>query len=75
MSTAPATSALRRQRRCSRCGGSLIKDIDALACLMCGRRDYGPGYTPVGLDPRDGAAYALSRLLAADGPEDLDITS
>ena len=53
-----ARPTARNQRcgRCGGCGGCLIKDIDTFACLMCGRRDYGPGFRPLGLDPDDDAS-------------------
>jgi hypothetical protein len=41
----------------------MIQDVDALACLMCGKRDYGPNFRPLGLLPADAAAWELNRWL------------
>ena len=71
MTTQAPPRPAQKGRSCSRCGGRLIRDVDALAHLMCGRRDYGPRFRPLGLDPVDAraAADALKTEAAAAGAE------
>ena len=63
--TAQAPLRPAQSDRCSRCGGRFISDVDGRACLMCGWRDYGPRFRPLGLDPAD-ARPAVDALNAPE---------
>jgi hypothetical protein len=50
MTTSEIAPTTRRKQVCRRCGGFVIREEDALACLLCGHRDYGRRFRPLGLD-------------------------